>query len=85
MRRRRELIRDLDFVVVVDGPGNRLADRLGNLAGVTEFAGSAPGVFTLRFTSDTVADVYTSAPDRVGFELVRAPVDVNRPVSLLEP
>jgi len=72
VRRRRELIRDLDFVVVVDGPGNRLADRLGNLVGVTEFAGSAPGVFTLRFTSDTVADVYTSSPDSVGFELVRA-------------
>ena len=72
VRRRRELIRDLDFVVVVDGPGNRLADRLGNLVGVTEFAGLAPGVFTLRFTSDTVADVYTSSPGRVGFELVRA-------------
>jgi DNA polymerase (family 10) len=72
VRRRRELIRDLDFVVVVDGPGNRLADRLGNLVGVTEFVGSAPGVFTLRFTSDTVADVYTSSPDNVGFELVRA-------------
>jgi DNA polymerase (family X) len=72
VRRRRELIRDLDFVVGVHTAGSWLADRLGSLVGVTEFVGAAPGMFTLRFTSDTVADIYTSPPERFGFDLVRA-------------
>ncbi len=72
VRRRRELIRDLDFVVQVDGPPTVLADRLAGLGGVTEFVGNAPGVFTLRFGSDISADVYGSTTENHGFELLRA-------------
>jgi DNA polymerase (family 10) len=72
VRRRHELIRDLDFVVQTDKPGYELADRLGNLVGVHEFEGKAPGAFTLRFTSDTVADVYICSAATRGFELMWA-------------
>ena len=72
VRRRVELIRDMDFVVQLDGPPNQLADRLGNLVGVSEFVGNAPGAFTLRFASRTVADVYVATAERWGFELVWA-------------
>lgn len=77
IRRRRELIRDLDFVVVVDGPGPSLADRLAGLVGVSEFIGTAPGTFTLRFSGDTVADIYTTTDVRFGADLVRATGNVE--------
>ncbi len=61
-----------DFVVETTGSGNELADRLGHLVGVQEFVGYAPGAFTLKFTSDTVADVYTCDARSRGFELIWA-------------
>ena len=72
VRRRQELVRDLDFVVQTAGSGNELADRLGHLVGVQEFVGYAPGAFTLKFTSETIADVYTCNTHNRGFELVWA-------------
>ena len=71
VRRRNEIVRDMDFVVAVDGPPSQLLDRLGAVPGVTEVAGS-PDRFTLKFASGTVADVHVASPDQFGFQLVRA-------------
>lgn len=72
VRRWRELIRDLDFVVETDGPASGLVDRLDMAPGVREFVLQHDRAVTLRFSSGTVADVYfASAADR-GFQLLRA-------------
>jgi DNA polymerase (family 10) len=73
VRRRRELIRDLDLVVVHAGADARdaLVKRLGEAAGVTEFAGSDTTV-TLRFANGTVADVLLATPDDFGLAWIRA-------------
>lgn len=72
VRRRRELIRDLDFVVVLGGRVETLYDRLGRAPGVSEFVHRQERSVTLRFTSGTVADIYHCRPEDVGFALVRA-------------
>ena len=73
VRRRREIIRDLDFVVVHAGTGARdaLVKRLGEAPGVIELAGKE-GAVTLRFASGSVVDVYLATPDDVGLAWVRA-------------
>ncbi|MBI1967721.1 MAG: DNA polymerase/3'-5' exonuclease PolX [Gemmatimonadetes bacterium] len=73
VRRRREIIRDLDFVVVHAGAGARdaLIKRLGEALGVIEFAGKE-GAVTLRFASGTVVDVLLATPETVGLAWVRA-------------
>ncbi len=72
VRRRRELIRDLDFVVELAGEPGALLRRLGAVPGVREFVTESDRALTLRFTSGTVADVYWSGPDTFGLQLVRA-------------
>ncbi|HEY3280298.1 MAG TPA: PHP domain-containing protein [Gemmatimonadales bacterium] len=72
VRRRREIIRDLDFVVVA-GSGSReaLVRRLGEVPGVIEFVGKE-GVVTLRFASGSVVDVFLATPDDFGVTWIRA-------------
>jgi len=72
VRRRREVIRDIDLVLVA-APGSHaaLVKRLGQAPGVTEFAGRESAV-TLRFASGTVVDVYLATPDDFGLAWVRA-------------
>ena len=73
VRRCREVIRDLDLVVVAESDGARasLVKRLGQVTGVTEFAGSE-GTVTLRFASGTVVDVFLATPATFGLAWVRA-------------
>jgi DNA polymerase (family 10) len=72
VRRRREVIRDLDFVVRhARGARDALVRRLGDTPDVTEFAGKQ-GAVTLSFAGGTVADVYLAEPERFGLEWVRA-------------
>ena len=73
VRRCREVIRDLDLVVVAENDGARasLVKRLGEVPGVAEFAGTE-GMVTLRFASGTVADVFLTTPERSGLVWVRA-------------
>jgi DNA polymerase (family 10) len=74
VRRRREIIRDLDFVVVYAGPeGTRAAliKRLDDAPGVIELAGKQGGL-TLRFASGTVVDVFLAPQAEVGLTLLRA-------------
>ena len=73
VRRRREIIRDLDFVVVHAGDGTRdaLIKRLDDAPGVIELAGKE-GVVTLRFASGALVDVFLCTEADAGLTLVRA-------------
>src|SRR5574341_207841 len=72
VRRRREVIRDLDFVVQTDAAArDALVKRLGEAPGVIEFAGKE-GAVTLRFASGTVVDVFLATPDTFGLAWLRA-------------
>ncbi|HUL03577.1 MAG TPA: PHP domain-containing protein [Gemmatimonadales bacterium] len=72
VRRRREVIRDIDLVMVA-APGSQAAliKRLGQAPGVTEFAGGE-GTVTLRFASGSVVDVFLATPHDFGLAWVRA-------------
>jgi DNA polymerase (family 10) len=72
VRRRREIIRDLDFVVVhADGMREALVKRLDEAPGVIELAGKE-GAITLRFASGAVVDVFLATEADAGLTLVRA-------------
>jgi DNA polymerase (family 10) len=72
VRRRREVIRDLDFVVIHD-PGARdmLIKQLDATPGVTELAGKQGGL-TLRFASGGVVDLFLASDEDAGLVLLRA-------------
>ncbi len=72
VRRWRETIRDLDFVLVMKGPPEPLVETLAAALGVREFVSSTERSVTLRFASGTVADLYLSSAARVGYDLIRA-------------
>jgi DNA polymerase (family 10) len=72
VRRHAELIRDLDFVVEVEGAAAPLVERLGAAPGVREFTSQTERAITLRFGSGTVADIYLASRERFGVELIRA-------------
>jgi len=82
VRRRREIIRDLDFVVV-HGPGSReaLIKRLDDAPGVIELAGKQGGL-TLRFASGTVVDVFLAPENDSGLTLLRATGSVEHVAQL---
>jgi DNA polymerase (family 10) len=72
VRRRCELIRDLDFVVVhAAGARDALMKRLDAAPGVIELAGEHGGL-TLRFASGAVADVFLATEQDAGLALIRA-------------
>jgi DNA polymerase (family 10) len=73
LRRRREIIRDLDLVVIHAGGGARetLIKKLGAAPNVTEFAGKDTAL-TLRFATGTVVDVFLTSPDEAGLAWLRA-------------
>ncbi|OLC07580.1 MAG: hypothetical protein AUH42_03315 [Gemmatimonadetes bacterium 13_1_40CM_70_11] len=72
VRRRCEIIRDLDLVVLhQDDARDALVKRLGEAPGVTEFAGKQ-GALTLRFASGSVVDVFLATPQDFGTTWVRA-------------
>lgn len=72
VRRAREVIRDLDFVVLPVGPPAALVERLGAAPSVREFVHRTERGVTLRFASGSVVDVYWAGEDDFGFQLVRA-------------
>lgn len=72
VRRRREIIRDLDFVVVHE-PASRdtLVKRLAASPGVVELSRKL-GALTLRFASGTVVDLFLATEENAGMVLLRA-------------
>jgi DNA polymerase (family 10) len=83
VRRRCELIRELDLVVVHAGNGARetLVRQLGRAPGVTEIAGRE-GKITLCFASGTVVDVLLTTPERFGLDWIRATGSAGHVASL---
>jgi DNA polymerase (family 10) len=72
VRRRREVIRDLDFVVQhARGARDAVLRQLGDAPDVIEFAGKE-GAVTLSFAGGSVADVYLAEPETFGVTWVRA-------------
>jgi DNA polymerase (family 10) len=72
IRRRREVIRDLDLVLECIASRHELVKRLAGVAGVSEFATRDESEVTIRFAGGTVADVYLATPDDFGTVLLRA-------------
>ncbi|MEX0692318.1 MAG: DNA polymerase/3'-5' exonuclease PolX [Gemmatimonadales bacterium] len=71
VRRYREIVRDLDFVVEPAVTPDVLYDRLGRAPGVTEFVRRQERAVTLRFAGGTVADIFLATPDQWGFHVLR--------------
>src|SRR3989440_4732344 len=73
VRRRCEVIAELDLVAVHEGRAARetLVRRLGQAPGVTEIA-RREGNVTLRLASGTVVDVLLTTPERFGLDWIRA-------------
>ena len=71
IRRRREVIENMEFLIELDGSWNALVDRLDSLVDVTEFASETEGMITIKFGSGSVASLCTSPPDEMGFHMVR--------------
>lgn len=72
VRRCREVIRDLDLVVVhARGAREPLLRHLSDAPGVTELA-AAGGAVTLRFAGGTVVDVFFAEPETFGIAWARA-------------
>jgi DNA polymerase (family 10) len=72
LRRRCELIRDVDLVVALDGPPEGLVGRLRTAPGVREFAHPSARAVTFRFGGGTMADLYLAPPAQFGLHLLRA-------------
>jgi DNA polymerase (family 10) len=72
VRRWREVIGDLDFVLEIEGGPDRLVERFGSTHSVREFTRRSERALTLRFASGAVADVFWAAPMEFGFQLLRA-------------
>ncbi|HYK11840.1 MAG TPA: DNA polymerase/3'-5' exonuclease PolX [Gemmatimonadales bacterium] len=73
VRRRREVIRDLDFLIGYQDPAARdaIVKRLRTTPGVTDSSG-AENALTLRFASGTLADVFFVTTEAFGLAWVRA-------------
>src|SRR5262249_44487468 len=84
VRRRREVIRDLDFVVETRGVPTPLFERLGSVQGVTEYVGKTETSATLRFASGTVVEIFATGADQLGFQLVRSTGSVGHVQALAE-
>ncbi|MDH5804696.1 MAG: DNA polymerase/3'-5' exonuclease PolX [Gemmatimonadota bacterium] len=71
VRRRSELIGDLRFVMEFNGSWEELQARLTEIPDVTEFASKTEGSFTIKFRSGSVAELYVSGPESLGFKLIQ--------------
>ncbi|HEX9631539.1 MAG TPA: helix-hairpin-helix domain-containing protein [Gemmatimonadales bacterium] len=72
MRRRCELVGDLDFVLVTTAPTDLVLDAVRRLPGVAEAVRAAPDALRLRLESGAAADAYLTPPERFGLALVHA-------------
>ncbi len=72
VRRWREVIGDLDFVLEIEGGPDQLAERFVSTHSVREFTRRSERALTLRFASGAVADVFWAEPAEFGFQFMRA-------------
>lgn len=71
IRRRRELIQNMEFLVQLDGPWDQVTGQLDSLVDVTEFTSETEGMVTIKFASGSVASLRASRPDDLGFHMVQ--------------
>jgi len=72
IRRRREVIENMEFLVEFDGSRDALAAALQRLTDVTEITTGTADVVTVTFDSGSVASVRASTHEMSGFHMVRA-------------
>jgi len=72
VRRRCELVRDLDFVLVTAAPAERLIEALRHLPGVAEALPATPDALRLRLESGVTVDAYLTPPEWFGLALLSA-------------
>jgi DNA polymerase (family 10) len=72
VRRRMEVVRDIVLVLVADVPPAEIFGRIGEMAGVHEFAGQDERRMTLRMGGGAQAQVVVTTPKNVGAVLVQA-------------
>jgi DNA polymerase (family 10) len=72
VRRRMELVQELVIVVVADVPPTEVFDRLADLPGIHEFAGTDERVVTLRFAGGSSAQIIVTTPVNAGAVLLEA-------------
>jgi DNA polymerase (family 10) len=72
VRRRCELIRDIDLAVAATGAPGELADKAGDLTGVRDVVGTGEAAFTVHLDDGQTCDVYVAPPGRFGNVLCRA-------------
>lgn len=72
MRRRCELVGDLDFVLVTTAPAEVLLDAVRRLPRVAEATRAAPDALRVRLESGAAADAYLTPPERFGLALLHA-------------
>ncbi|HEX9728400.1 MAG TPA: DNA polymerase/3'-5' exonuclease PolX [Gemmatimonadales bacterium] len=83
VRRCRETIRHLEFVIEIDGPVEPVYERLGAAPGVREWVHADERAVTLTFHSGMVADLQLSSPEQYGFQLVRSTGNVDHVAALM--
>ncbi len=66
VRRRCEVIRDVDLAVSTTLRPQALGERLGRSGGAREIVATDPAGLTVRLADGTTADLYVAAPERFG-------------------
>jgi DNA polymerase (family 10) len=72
VRRRCELVRDVDLVVGTTRAPRDISEQLARFTGVKDVVGIGETAFTVHFDDGIPTDVYVAPPGRFGFVLVRA-------------
>ncbi len=72
VRRRCELVRDVDLVVAATSAPRELSERLAGFSGVRDVVGTGEAAFTVHFDDGITTDVYVTPPAAFGLALLRA-------------
>jgi DNA polymerase (family X) len=72
LRRRNEIVRDIDVVAACSEPPQRVAAELARAPGVHEAERKETGAVAIRFVDGTVLDLHCVEPDRFAIALWRA-------------
>ena len=83
VRRRLELVRDIDVAVASDAAPKELSERLAGFAGVRDVVGTGDETFTVHFAAGISAKVWVGRPDNFGHLLVRTTGNKQHLVALL--
>jgi DNA polymerase (family 10) len=72
VRRRCELVRDVDLVVAATSAPREVSERLAGFSGVRDVVGVGEAAFTVHFDDGITTDVYVAPPAAFGLALLRA-------------